>query len=286
MKDRYANNDLKEYRKESKNRSFVMCEYEAAADCDIPPHWHTSVEIIYVLHGELSVTAAETWTLQGGELLFLNSAQIHSLKYTRQTRTVSLQVSPVWLYSVIPEFLTADIHLTPQILRGLSDLQPCEELARSILLLKDVFYSDEPFADIWVNGYVFLILYHLITHFRAGEKKNPKEPYQYQQNIRRLLRYINEHYQEDISLQSLADSLYVSPQYISKLFRQNFSMTYKQYLMKVRLEHAVYEMTHTKDSLLDISIKCGFSSQHAFIELFKKKYGMTPGEFRKLRSEP
>ena len=285
LKAGYANSDLKEYRKHSKNRSFVMCEYEAAANYDISPHWHSGIEMIYVLHGQLSVAAQENWTLCNGEFLFLNSSQIHSITYTAGTRTVSLQVSCIWLYKVIPEFLSIDIELTPLTLRRLKDRQPYEELVRSVLLLKDVFYSKEEYADIGVNGYVFLILYHLITHFRAGEKKGQKEVYLYQQQIRLLVQYLNKHYQEDISLQNLADTLYVSPQYISKLFRQHFSMTYKQYLMKIRLEHAVYEMIYTEDSLLDISIKCGFSSQHAFIDLFKKKYNMTPSEFRKMKSD-
>lgn len=98
-----------------------------------------------------------------------------------------------------------------------------------------------------------------------------------------MLQYIYEHYHENITLKALADHFYVTPQYISKLFRQHFAMNYKQYLTKIRLEHAVYEMMYTDNNLLDISIQCGFSSQHAFIEQFKAKYCTTPSEFRKLK---
>lgn len=270
---------LTKYQKISKNRSFVMTETESTKAYSEPLHWHTSIEFFYVYQGIVEFQLdAETYTLGKGDVVFIDSARNHGLTYEASARALSLKISAVWLHSIVPEFFTEDMALCTPAVTAIEEREEAERFCKTLLLLKDVFYSDEKYGDIGINGYIFGLLYQLMSSFQG--KSAVASKYQYDSRLKQTIRYLHMHYKEEVSLQDIADMLFVSPQYISRLFRNYYSMTYKQYLTKIRLEHAVYEMLYTDANFLEIAMECGFSSQHSFIDAFKKRYGMTPSQYK------
>lgn len=92
--------------------------------------------------------------------------------------------------------------------------------------------------------------------------------------------YIQQHYQENITLEDLADHIYLSSTYLSRLFTKQLGMTFTEYLAQVRLAHAV-DLMHGPDTLTEIASKTGFPGSNAMISAFKKEWNITPGEYRK-----
>lgn len=93
--------------------------------------------------------------------------------------------------------------------------------------------------------------------------------------------YISEHYMDDISAADIARAAGYSPNYLSKKFREAAGLGVHEYLTFIRLQHAALELVSTGDSVTEIAMRCGFSNGNYFKDAFKKKYGVTPREYRK-----
>ena len=95
-------------------------------------------------------------------------------------------------------------------------------------------------------------------------------------------RYISEHYMNPVTTRDVAQAVGFSPNYLSRKFRQEAGIGLHEYLVFVRLHHAALELVSTRDSIITIALRCGFSDSNYFKDSFKKKYGVTPRNYRKL----
>ena len=82
--------------------------------------------------------------------------------------------------------------------------------------------------------------------------------------------------------QKLAQELGVNVYYLSHFFREQFGLSFQEYVGKLRCEKARRELLLTNRSLLDISLACGFSSPKYFQRAFARQYGATPREYRRM----
>ena len=94
--------------------------------------------------------------------------------------------------------------------------------------------------------------------------------------------YINEHYMNPMTTADVAQAVGFSPNYLSRKFRTAAGIGLHEYLVFVRLHHAALELISTHDSITTIALRCGFSDSNYFKDSFKKKYGVTPRDYRKL----
>lgn len=95
--------------------------------------------------------------------------------------------------------------------------------------------------------------------------------------------YIQTHYSDDISLNSVADYVGISPSHFSRIFSQEVGDTFIDYLTQIRMEHAGEMLRCTNQKITDICGKVGYRDTNYFYTLFKKIYGCTPSEYRKKR---
>ncbi|MBT2757801.1 response regulator [Mesobacillus foraminis] len=106
---------------------------------------------------------------------------------------------------------------------------------------------------------------------------------QMSKNIRKIIQYIEENYATDISLDQLADYVYLHPNYISSLFKKETGLTFIHYLHLFRIKKAKELMINDKDlSFHQISDQVGYENVRHFFNVFKKYSGETPGKFREL----
>ncbi len=92
--------------------------------------------------------------------------------------------------------------------------------------------------------------------------------------------YIQSNYMSAISLNDLADTLQLTPQYLATFIKENMNTTFNHYLYKIRLSHAVRDMIATNDSLTQISFNHGFPNIATFNRIFKEAYLRTPQSYR------
>ena len=72
-----------------------------------------------------------------------------------------------------------------------------------------------------------------------------------------------------------------SPNYLSRKFKEAVGVGVHEYIVFIRLQNAANELLSTKDTITEIALRCGFSDGNYFKDAFKKKYGLTPRDYRK-----
>lgn len=98
-----------------------------------------------------------------------------------------------------------------------------------------------------------------------------------------IKQYIHEHYAEQMDLNALATLVYLSPTYISKLFKQETGSTITDYITEVRLQQAKQLLTHHPHlKVQQISEQVGYTDVAYFHKLFKRTIGITPSQFKKI----
>lgn len=98
--------------------------------------------------------------------------------------------------------------------------------------------------------------------------------------VNEVKRYIREHYAENISLNALANQVFLSPKYLSDLFKKETGENYTKYLVYVRMEHAKKYLLQMDLKIYEVAEMVGYVSPKQFIKVFKKEVGITPGEYR------
>ena len=99
--------------------------------------------------------------------------------------------------------------------------------------------------------------------------------------ISSIIRYMQEHLSEEISLSVLADEFHLNPQYISQLFKNEIGVGFLAYLTNIRIEKAKKLLLSTALSVTEISSLAGYSDYRVFTKVFKKAEGVTPSQFRR-----
>ncbi|CAM4239843.1 response regulator [Paenibacillus typhae] len=94
------------------------------------------------------------------------------------------------------------------------------------------------------------------------------------------LHYIREHYAEDLSLERMASVVFLNPAYFSQLFKQKTGQGYKEYVTSLRLEQAKLLLLNPKLKLAEIAERVGYQDMKHFTQMFRKRTGLTPTEYR------
>ena len=104
--------------------------------------------------------------------------------------------------------------------------------------------------------------------------------------IQKAAEYIGVHYGDsDLSIEKICHELNVSSAYFSTIFKRETGKTFLNYLTDTRMEKAILLLDGTEEKTYVISEKIGYSEPNYFSYVFKKKYGMSPSKYRKLRLE-
>lgn len=93
--------------------------------------------------------------------------------------------------------------------------------------------------------------------------------------------YIDKHYNEPLRIQDLASRFFISPSYLSRLFRQKVGFSLKQYLQIVRLSAAAKALLNSDASVKAVAVAVGYNDTNYFSISFHKYFGLTPSEYRK-----
>lgn len=112
-------------------------------------------------------------------------------------------------------------------------------------------------------------------------KKDAEQPVQIQNLlVRKAVQYIHENYARHITLKRMAEELFVSPNYLCELFKRHTGKNVMEYLSDHRLHEAETYLRQIACKVADVSKLVGYKDAKYFSTAFKKKYGMTPLEYR------
>lgn len=242
----------------------------------VPNHWHSAVEIIYVLEGGLTVMMdSRLIQLHREEGILINSRDVHATKWLHGVRYILLQIPDAFLERYLPDINR--IRFTENFLTS--------ETARDCLL--QMLKIEETRSDGFVlkfNSLVFELLYCLYKNysFRISQAATDK----HMKNISRLepvLEYTGEHYAGGISIEKIAGIAGFQPAYFCRFFKKHMGVTYLEYLNEVRLSHIYQDLLSTDEAVHLILERHGFTNYKLFCRMFREHFKDTPGGIRKKR---
>lgn len=100
------------------------------------------------------------------------------------------------------------------------------------------------------------------------------------QIINKIREFIRNNYTKGLTLEDIAESVYLSPYYISRIFKEERGITVMEYLTKVRLEEAKKLLRNPKYNIDEIAEKLGYSDPSYFSKVFRRYEGVSPSQFR------
>jgi two-component system response regulator YesN len=98
--------------------------------------------------------------------------------------------------------------------------------------------------------------------------------------IQKVKQYIHDHLAEDVTLQALADHIYLHPVYLSTIFKSETGQNIRDYIIQQKMEKGAWLLKHTNDKIYHICSQIGYQNPPYFIKLFKKHFGQTPQDYR------
>jgi len=101
------------------------------------------------------------------------------------------------------------------------------------------------------------------------------------QSIFKAVIFIQQHFNEAISLDQIASEVNLNPEYLSRIFKEETGHTYSSFLSNIRLKKAEHLLINTMEKVQNIAEKVGYSNVSYFSTIYKKKYGMNPYEYRR-----
>ena len=216
---------------------------------DIHKHWHPTVELIFVLKGTATVQVlGETSRLRAGDLLLVNSNHIHELSSQDNCPALIVHLD-------LHKF---DLSLTDaDQLYFLCNSSKDEDKGRyddlrSLIALMVERNTAQPqdAAALYDNkSFAYSMLKELTQKFQVSRTDFTGAQDKYLERMNEIVRYIDEHYREDLSLVQLANAVHLSPPYLSSLFSRYLDTTFSDYYNSVRLSHAVSDLTSTDDPI-------------------------------------
>lgn len=256
-----------------------LMQFHFIAQAETATHYHQNPEMFYVLRGNLDIKIDDKiYKMQSGDIVLINANKRHTVIGNEELLGARFEI---------------DFHLLAEYMGSMQLLFWCNTVAdrnhaysnlRRLLdrILTRYFEKDDKSA-LYLNALYFETLYVLTSNFlvKADDVRLNLEDSQDRMRIRQIQNYVQANYQSQISLNDLADKLYLSNAYLSKYIKKNLGMTFMEYLNNVRLFHAVDELMYSDKNLTHIAYDNGFPTSASFTKVFREIYNESPSEYRK-----
>ena len=245
---------------------------------DVNMHWHRSLELLYIVSGEVKITeGGNLYTLKDDDIILINSKVPHSLSAENATMIaaqIKLDLLPV-VHDDIKNYFFDCVSVS-------DDKDKYTAIKQCLAnLLKFNVENGGDYSSLINISLSYRLMYELYVNFGKPENKTVGNQNEKLSRLNTLLEYINENYSDDLSLETLAGVVNVTPSYLSKSFKLLMGMTVSDYIKSIRLDQAAVLLSTTSYSTDIICEKCGFPNAHSFLTAFKEKYSALPSKWRK-----
>lgn len=257
-----------------------------------PFHWHPDFEIATAVKNILDYQIGQQHiTLHPGDSIFINRNMMHRIK---QLSGNSPDPIPIIVFSgmiLAPEYNTI-------YQKYIQPIVQCDSLPFIVFrhnnsshndinhLIQDTYYHlshQTQCYEMIIQRNISRIFEYIFCHLDSFPKfAATRIQIKSQIRLQKMLTYIYEHYAETVSLEDIASAAHISRSEAGRCFNTYMGCSPFDALIQYRLQTALRLLNEKKLSLQEISFACGFNSVNYFSRKFKKTYGYSPSQNRKL----
>ena len=244
-----------------------------------PTHWHNAIEVILPLENSYeAVCDGKEYLLKERDILVIPAGTLHAIKAQSGRRLIMLfdnrSIADNPALSEIQHLLTEPIHVKHDEDRELGD-----QLGS---LMKDIYtlYSSwKDLAEVYIYLKLLTLFIRIVEYQRSSvgsDDENYAEKFSY------VLKYIEQNYMYNITLDELAGMAGYSKYHFSRMFKKYCHTSFVSFLNKRKIKAAELLLVNEDISVTEAAMQVGFSSLTTFNRVFREIKGCTPTEFRKL----
>ena len=250
---------------------------------EVPLHWHHSLELLIVLEGEVELKMDhDTYHLKTDDIVLVNSNCMHRL-FSENAVLLAMQINLTKFDLLEEDANSLYFNCNSSVTENQEGYQVLKSLIARMIRLNASGTSDSAFFH--NKSLSYSLLAALVDYFRIPQEQSASYNNKNQKRLTRILAYINSHYQENLTLQQVAETEGLSAPYFSVLFNKNMGINFSDYYSYIRLEHAFDDLKRSSDSIETIALRNGYTEPHAFVRSFKNRYGLLPSVYRKNTSQ-
>lgn len=246
-------------------------------------HFHEGrVEILYLLSGRGWHTIGKyRYPTSAGDLIIINAGMLHEERVRGE--------EPLEFYCCAVTNLKLKGKEEGQLID--EDRVPVLSAGNQNQMLLNLFWmiQKESMTDnLWRNEICTFLASALVlkvAELTQGSGRMDLKENREHWIIKKVQNYMEQNFQNKISLQDMSEIVSVSPWYLERVFKKYTGDSLNQYLIQLKLGYAQNLFRDTKKSIAQVAEEVGYDNPSYFSQLFKKKFGVSPGEYRRRQKE-
>ena len=257
----------------------------------VRPHWHYFAEFIFMLRGSAEMTSDDhTYIVKEGDFMIFPPSSVHSIfpdDGGSSPRYAVLKFDLLKFPSVVSYAPSpADIFRYARS----KDMQiHFESAAADLIKCRDIFTdcineinNYQYGSDVMLRSQIYRLIFGIVRQWISTGLDIDKCPVSASDacGIESITEYIDSHLEENIKVSDIAEKCHLSYSGFAAKFREQYGMSCKEYIERMRIFKAEEYLLFTSHDLTFISQQTGFSDCSHFIHSFKKYRGITPKQFR------
>ena len=253
------------------------------------PHIHNEIEILYILDGNFTAYNDDMKiTAKTGDIIFINSRVVHAtIVETSGTRNCLIQFD-------MSEVSQNHLKNVSKYLRRFLSSSECpmyifeanDEKTKELRSYLDEIIAEDKTRKKAYEMYIGANIYKVLALLHRYDIVLDETNFFDSSTIERVLpvlNYIDTHYQEEITLETLSKVINLNQYYFCRLFKRATNSTFTEYLNFVRVCKAEKLLLSGTNTISEISMNVGFSSVSYFNRIFKRYKGCTPSAYKKVK---
>ena len=242
-------------------------------------HYHDFCKLVFLVSGQGEYTVEDrNYVLKAGDILFIGNGQIHRPKFAKGVEYERI------IFYISPEFLqrqsSEDCNLK-LLFDGIHGhvLRLEERRKRKVIdlanLLEEELNKESFGKSIMANSLLLQLLVRLGRYRDKGNLMQEEQLEVTDERIKKLLDFMEKHLSEELSIEKLAESVFMSRYHMMRLFKQETGQSVYDYLTERRLFFA-RELIRQNIPATESCFRAGFGSYSSFTRAYGKRFGTTP----------
>ena len=275
------------------DESFPYITYPCTIPLDfpaVPTHWHNEYEIIYIKKGQGRISLdLEYYDVSAGDIVLIIPGQLHSIEQ-KDDKTMEyeniifgsdilMSKHNDFCYTYFFNSLEKRTIQLPAIFNS-STCDYYEAMARCIDNADEICKTFPYGYQLAIKSCLFQLFFEIFSH--APKDNQPSKTKKSLDKVKRIVKYVENNYAHAITIEEMANLCEFSQSHFMKFFKNNMDISFIEYLNNYRLTMASRLLISSTSSIIAIAMESGFDNLSYFNRLFKKKFGMTPSNFREI----